>query len=318
MTRGDEHLDTEAVLHAYFEELDAALSDLPRARRRQLADEIRLHVNEALAEQPPGSPIELRNLLDRVGLPEDIAAAALDEESLQPRRPGRTWQVALFAGIAVALAGAGAGLGLALSSSDPPSAAAGTPTAHGTTVPAKAPTGSPTSATVQPPASQLSATPSTPPPSPSASAPALAQATTGAPPSTSASASTGAPAGLAILAPATVQPVSAECTEQVTYDADGNVSPLTCTNDGVNTIAWQDFADGQSGTTPNGSELLRLGRYASPTQVYQAMCYDFTNVYKTKPITESAEEIAQAYYGWQFAGGSPVSEFEIDGCQAQS
>jgi hypothetical protein len=67
----------------------------------------------------------------------------------------------------------------------------------------------------------------------------------------------------------------------------------------------------KSGTTPDGSKLLRLGRYASPTQVYQAMCFDYATVYKTKSITESAEEIAAAYYGWQFAGGSPAGEFEI-------
>jgi hypothetical protein len=120
--------------------------------------------------------------------------------------------------------------------------------------------------------------------------------------------------GLAILAPATMPPVSAECTEQVTYDADGNVSPLTCTNAGVNTIAWHAYAYGQSGTTPDGSELLKLGQYASPTQVYQAMCYDYANVYKTKSVTESAEVIAAAYYGWQFAGGSPAAEFVMDGC----
>jgi hypothetical protein len=114
-----------------------------------------------------------------------------------------------------------------------------------------------------------------------------------------------------------VQPASAACTEQVTYDADGNVSPLTCTNGGVNTVAWHVYAYGQSGTKLDSSELLRLGRYASPTQVYQAMCYDYANVYKTKPITENAEEIAEAYYGWQFAGGTPFSEFEIDGCHAQ-
>ena len=313
MTRGNERLDTESVLHAYFEELDAALSALPRARRRQLADEIRLHVNEALGEQPPGSPIELRNLLDRVGLPEDIAAAALDEESLQPRRPVRAWQVALVAGIAVALAGAGTGLGLPLSSSN---AHAGSPAAAGPrrrTAP-RCPRRRPQARRPRPPCGrpwQHRRGPLRAAPPPSATAPA----TTGATPSTSAPASTGASARLAILAPATVPPVTAECTEQVTYDADGNVIPLTCTNGGVNTIAWHTYAYGQSGTTPDGSELLRLGQYASPTQVYQAMCYDYANVYKTKSVTESAEEIAAAYYGWQFAGGSPASEFEIDGCR---
>jgi hypothetical protein len=99
----------------------------------------------------------------------------------------------------------------------------------------------------------------------------------------------------------------------VTYDADGNVSPLTCADGGVNAIAWHSYA--YSGTALNGSELLRLGRYASPAQVYQAMCHDNADVYKTNPVTQSAEEIAQAYYGWRFAGDNPLQDFERLGCQ---
>ncbi|MGH3207057.1 MAG: hypothetical protein ACRDNO_04795 [Trebonia sp.] len=56
----------------------------------------------------------------------------------------------------------------------------------------------------------------------------------------------------------------------------------------------------------------------SPAQVYRAMCHDNADVYKTNPVTESAEEIAQAYYGWRFAGDNPLQDFERLGCQASA
>lgn len=302
MSHSEEHSDTGPMLRAYFRELDSALSGLPRAKRKQLTGEIRMHVDEALAEQPPGSPADLRNLLDRVGRPEDIASAALDEETERARSPMRAWHKALVAGAGVVLlAGAGTGIGLAVSSARTPARppAAGAPTVQRATTSPRASSGSPAPAATRQAVAQSTTTPS-------------------APSSPSAGASTAsAPADLAVLTPATVPPVSAECTEQVTYDADGNVSPLTCANGGVNTVAWQNYAYGQT-TTLDGSELLRLGRYASPAQVYQAMCYDYADVYKTKPATESAEEIAQAYYGWKFAGGTPLQEFAQTGCPASS
>jgi hypothetical protein len=308
MSHSDEHPDTPSVLRAYFKELDAALSGLPRAKRKQLTSEIGMHVDEALAEQPPGSEAELRNLLDRVGRPEDIASAALDEEPERARPPMRTWQKALIAGAGVVvLAGAGTGIGLAVSSGKTPArspAAAGVPTAQHTATSPSASSGSPTPTPTRQAAAQPSTAPGTQPAAPSAGASTA-----------SASADSGAAADLAVLAPAAVPPVSAECAEQLTYGADGNISPLTCANGGVNTPAWHILAYGESGTTLNSSELLRLGRYANPTQVYQAMCYDYANVYKTKPITESAEEIAQAYYGWVF-GVDPVQNFETSGCPA--
>jgi len=119
----------------------------------------------------------------------------------------------------------------------------------------------------------------------------------------------------AILPPATVPPVSNECTLPVTFDSDGNVSPQTCADGGVNTTAWNWYASGDTSTLVN-SELLRLGLQASPGQVYRAMCYDYVNVFKTKPVTERAEEIAQTYYGWQFAGDNPLRDFEQLGCLA--
>lgn len=304
MSETGEHPEAQEVLDAYFKDLEAALAGLPRARREQLADEIREHVTEARAEQPPefaGSVTELRNLLDRVGRPEDIAAAAREEEPESRRPPLRTWQRVLIAGAGVViLAGIATGMTFALSSHTParPHAAAG---------------GHPVirqSAAAKPSASAVRASPSASPSAPGARAVGTQAAAPPVLPSAPAS-----PTAPAILAPATVPPVSAECTEPVTYEADGNVSPLTCANGGVNTVAWHHYTFGESGTAPTGPELFTLGLYAGPSQVYQAMCHDYETDFRTVPLTVQAETLAQAYYGWQFAGDNPVKDFQ-SGCPA--
>jgi hypothetical protein len=94
----------------------------------------------------------------------------------------------------------------------------------------------------------------------------------------------------------------------VVHDEDGNVTPVLCVHGGVNTVAWRHYDTGNT-------RLLRLGRRASSARVYAAMCHDYDYVYKTKPITESAEELAQAYYGWHFsARQNPSLRFELHGC----
>jgi hypothetical protein len=308
VSRDDKRQDTASVLRAYFRELDEALSGLPRSRREQLRGEIREHVDEMLTQQPPDSPAELRNLLDRFGRPEDIAAAAMEEEP-ERRRPSMwTSRTVLISGLsAFLLAGLVTGLALALTSPTPPArSAAATSVARGSATASTAPatpaatvryTATVTATAGGAPGAQGGGVPGPQPPgSPTASA-----------------------TSRSILPPAAVPPVSGECTEQVVYDADGNVSPLLCQNGGVNVAAWDHYAYANtSNTVLNGSELLRLGPYASPAQVYEAMCYDLANVFLTNPITESTEELAQAYYGWVFAGDNPVQDFENLGCSSPS
>jgi hypothetical protein len=119
-----------------------------------------------------------------------------------------------------------------------------------------------------------------------------------------------------VLRPATVPPVSAECTQPLTHDADGNVQPLLCPSGGVNTAAWQVYASGSVGNGPViWSRTLGLGPGATSTQVWQAMCTDYADMYGTKPLTESAETLAAAYYGWHFST-DPATEFTTRGCPA--
>lgn len=70
--------DPEPRIKGYLELLDRELRDLPRARRREVVDEIAQHIREAQREAPVRSEAELRTLLDRIGDPAEIAADADD------------------------------------------------------------------------------------------------------------------------------------------------------------------------------------------------------------------------------------------------
>jgi hypothetical protein len=140
--------------------------------------------------------------------------------------------------------------------------------------------------------------------------------------STTTPTSTVQPQGVrSILPPAIVPPVSNECTIQLTHDADGNVSPLLCPGGGVNTLAWQHYAKGYVCTPAScgpttWSKVMQLGHGASATEVLQAMCSDYRDVFGTNPLTMSAEELASAYNGWHFVANNPVTTFEQKGCPA--
>jgi len=112
-----------------------------------------------------------------------------------------------------------------------------------------------------------------------------------------------------VLAPATVPPVSAECVEQLTYFEDGNISPVTCPNGGVNVLAWRALTD----PGPNGDDaIFTLGPYATPDQVLTATCAYYLHD-ETIPIVTSAEGIAAAYYGWKISV-SISDELVLGGC----
>jgi hypothetical protein len=83
------------------------MRDLPANRRDEIVAEIEEHISEGLAELPNETETEVRNMLERLGDPQDIAAEGRDRLGLQ--RAGeeplgaRTWLV----GSGIALAGVG-------------------------------------------------------------------------------------------------------------------------------------------------------------------------------------------------------------------
>jgi len=70
--------DLDRMVDRYLGELAAALQRLPVSQRDHLLNEIREHISELRAAQPARDAWDMEALLNRVGLPEDIAAAALE------------------------------------------------------------------------------------------------------------------------------------------------------------------------------------------------------------------------------------------------
>jgi hypothetical protein len=70
--------DLARMVDRYLAELTLALRRLPVSERDHLVSEIREHISELRAERAPRDAWDMEALLNRVGLPEDIAAAALE------------------------------------------------------------------------------------------------------------------------------------------------------------------------------------------------------------------------------------------------
>ncbi|HEY5160140.1 MAG TPA: DUF1700 domain-containing protein [Gaiellaceae bacterium] len=82
-----------ATLHPlardYLKRLKKAAANLPRARRKELIEEIESHLSEAL---PAGaSETEARNVLERLGEPAEIVAEAGAGQALAPRAGLNEW-----------------------------------------------------------------------------------------------------------------------------------------------------------------------------------------------------------------------------------
>jgi uncharacterized membrane protein len=72
------NVETDALVDDYLRRLDAAASALPVDRRQELISEIRDHLREGLRQIPASDEASVRNLLERLGSPEEIVSAATD------------------------------------------------------------------------------------------------------------------------------------------------------------------------------------------------------------------------------------------------
>jgi hypothetical protein len=68
-------LDADVLVHDYLARLAAAAAVLPVNRREELASEVREHIDTALAEAGRADEATVRNVLGRLGSPEEIVAA---------------------------------------------------------------------------------------------------------------------------------------------------------------------------------------------------------------------------------------------------
>jgi hypothetical protein len=99
----------DTLVNEYLDRLEQELADFPPARRRELVQEIAGHISEARAQLESESEADVRNLLDRIGDPADIAWEAR-ERSTAPIRKGSALDIValimlLVGGVIVPLVG---------------------------------------------------------------------------------------------------------------------------------------------------------------------------------------------------------------------
>lgn len=80
-------ISADNTVQGYLRRLERAAADLPADRRQDLLDGIREHIADARAAGAAADDAAVRTLLDRLGRPEEIVAAAReDHEVIDPRR----------------------------------------------------------------------------------------------------------------------------------------------------------------------------------------------------------------------------------------
>ena len=80
-------METDRLVDDYLRRLEHAAAHMQRARRTELIAEIRGHIETALREEQAAGEAAVRNVLDRLGPPEEIVEAA--EPPPDDRRVGQ-------------------------------------------------------------------------------------------------------------------------------------------------------------------------------------------------------------------------------------
>jgi uncharacterized membrane protein len=76
---------TDKLVERYLKHLDVELDDLPRDRRREIVDEIAGHIAEARSALEHETEADVRNILEGLGDPADIAADARERFEVKPQ-----------------------------------------------------------------------------------------------------------------------------------------------------------------------------------------------------------------------------------------
>jgi uncharacterized membrane protein len=84
---------TDKLVDDYLKRLNRELVGLPRARRRELVEEISGHIAEARSAMETENEAAIRTLLDRLGEPGDIAADARERFGIEARGSRSGWDV---------------------------------------------------------------------------------------------------------------------------------------------------------------------------------------------------------------------------------
>ncbi len=90
-------METDRLVDDYMRRLEAAAAHLQRSRRAELVAEIREHIEAALRQEDTANEVAVRNVLERLGPPEEIVEAAEPPPSESPARAGKLEIAALIA-----------------------------------------------------------------------------------------------------------------------------------------------------------------------------------------------------------------------------
>jgi uncharacterized membrane protein len=85
----------DRLVERYVKHLEVELDDLPRDRRREIVDEIAGHIAEARAALEHETEADVRNILEGLGDPADIAEDARERFEVQPPAPAAQHKVGL-------------------------------------------------------------------------------------------------------------------------------------------------------------------------------------------------------------------------------
>lgn len=80
--------DIDPIVARYLKELERALADVPKARRREIVAGIAEHIEASIAGSGAESEAEVRNVLEQVGEPETIAAETRTDLGIERRGGG--------------------------------------------------------------------------------------------------------------------------------------------------------------------------------------------------------------------------------------
>jgi hypothetical protein len=86
----------EPEIANYLKKLSGVARDLPRGRRRELVAEIEQHIRDALVETPVHNEAEMLTVLDRIGDPDEIVAAAGGTAKVTRSTTMETWAIVLL------------------------------------------------------------------------------------------------------------------------------------------------------------------------------------------------------------------------------
>ena len=90
-------METDRLVDDYLGRLEKAAAHMQRSRRAELIAEIREHIETALREEEAASEVAVRNVLERLGPPEEIVEAAEPEPIAAPVQTGKLEFAALLA-----------------------------------------------------------------------------------------------------------------------------------------------------------------------------------------------------------------------------